>query len=287
MAEGSAIFLDTTIQIARFLREKKMKERIKERISGYHISVSSPVVQMEFKRRVLGDALYLLRVINNEGSYSGARRVVENLPAAHRRKEKICLAMLSEIFEEADDVELTNRAKRYLRTLLKSGIQWFRNSVGHLVSGSACYWANYPILEKKPYQRYEMGGKRCSELNGLCPVVEFLKQKADVCARVLEFLRGIPAQHKTEDLLKAENFLLGLVDNPASGAENDPCLTVGDLIIALESDGIPHFYTMNYRDSQFLCNVLNQTLIVRHNKPEREDSIYSPEDKPWNFGATE
>jgi hypothetical protein len=32
----------------------------------------------------------------------------------------------------------------------------------------------------------------------------------------------------------------------------DPCLTVGDLLIALESEKIPVFYTINAKESQYL-----------------------------------
>jgi len=58
--KGSAIFLDTSIQIARFFREKRMKNRIEERLSNYDMVVSSSIVLQEFKRRVLSEALYLL-----------------------------------------------------------------------------------------------------------------------------------------------------------------------------------------------------------------------------------
>ena len=46
---------------------------------------------------------------------------------------------------------------------------------------------------------------------------------------------------------------------------------MGDLLIALESKDIKNFYTQNYKESDFLTEVLNQTLIIRSNNYAKDD----------------
>ncbi|HEX9971847.1 MAG TPA: hypothetical protein VGD14_07235, partial [bacterium] len=56
--------------------------------------------------------------------------------------------------------------------------------------------------------------------------------------------------------------------------EKDPCLTVGDLLIALESNYIPDFYTMNYLESHYFCKALKQNLFVRPNNPDKDEEVF-------------
>ena len=51
----------------------------------------------------------------------------------------------------------------------------------------------------------------------------------------------------------------------------EPCLSIGDLLIALESSNFSTFYTMNGKESQHLCPSLKQNFIVRPRNPEKED----------------
>ncbi|MGH9855164.1 MAG: hypothetical protein ACREBD_35475, partial [Blastocatellia bacterium] len=109
------VFLDTSIQIARWIREREMKDRIAGRIKQYDSSATSLVVRQEFKRRLLKEARYLLNQLNHKGSLKKVQRhIVSILPPQQQRKRNICLEMLTVLFEKADDAERTERAKRYL-----------------------------------------------------------------------------------------------------------------------------------------------------------------------------
>jgi hypothetical protein len=282
MPSGTAIFTDTSIEVARLLREPEMKKAIEQRLASYNITVSSPVVIQEFKRRVITEAVYLINLLNAKGSYEKVIRHVTNvLPAQWNRKRQICLGMLHEIFENKDDLELTERAKRYLRTLIKFGVSALKRKIGHVVSGTGCYLSNYPVKEIKPYKRYGLAKKKCSEVYSLCPVADFLKEKIELCKQLLKSLSNLP--NKTEELENACKFLQELIANPDIIHQKDPCLSVGDLLIALESHGIPDFYTMNYKESFFFCDVLDQNLIIRPNNPESTETIYSNNSKPWSL----
>lgn len=86
MPTGTAIFTDTTIHIARLLREPEIKKIIEHRLASYDLVVSSSVVVQEFKRRVIPEAIYLINKLNKDSSYQKVRRAVENLPDGWKRK---------------------------------------------------------------------------------------------------------------------------------------------------------------------------------------------------------
>lgn len=279
--KGSAIFVDTSIQIARFFREKSMKDQIEERLSNYDIAVSSSIVLQEFKRRVLNEALYLLNKLNDKGSYQKVKRHIEHgLPIQYkksRRKQQICLQTLETIFElgETNDAELTERAIRYLRDLLKFGLTLFRQSLGHIIEGTNCYLSRQSVIELKPYERYQIGEKRCSKVREHCPILEFLSGHNELGRNLLNFLETISEDQQTIEIKNSIVFLNEYLHGTIDVREKDPCLTVGDLLIALESNYIPNFYTMNYVESQYFCKALKQNLIVRPNNPEKDDEVFS------------
>lgn len=274
MPSGTAIFVDTSILISRLLSGPEMKKAIEKRLALYDITVSSPVVVQEFKRRVLNEAVYLMELLNKKGSYKKVNRHVTSVLDSSKRwkrKRKICLEILWTIFEKADDLELTIRAKQYLRTLIKHGTFFLKKELDSVVPGTGCYLSNYPIKEKKPYVRYDLGEIKCSKVHKLCPVVDYLKEKIELCKKILKLLSDLP--NKTVELEKASEFLKEFIANPDNTPQMDPCISVGDLLIALESHKIPNFYTKDKKESPFFCNVLEQNLIIRPNNPEHSDKI--------------
>ncbi len=284
MPTGTAIFTDTSIHIARLLREPEIKKMIEQRLASYDLVVSSSVVVQEFKRRVMSDAIYLINQLNQRGSYQKVKRHITILPDKWKRKQQICFGMLDEIFEtvdKVDDSELTERAIRYLHTLIKHGITNFKRKLGHVIPGTECHLSKLPIKVKERYKRYEPIETKCSKVFPLCPVADFLKEKIDLCRQLLGYLSTLP--DKTKELESALSFLQEFISNPEAIHEKNPCYCVGDLLIALESNKIPDFYTMNYKESKFFCDVLDQNLIVLPHNPDKSENIYSKDSKPWSL----
>jgi hypothetical protein len=99
-------------------------------------------------------------------------------------------------------------------------------------------------------------------------------------------LKSIPDAEKSTEIKNAERFLDRLRKNPDKARSDDPCLKVGDLVIALESAGISIFYTLNSKEPQYLCWALDQTLIVRPIDPTKSEVICRKDDPNWPaFGA--
>jgi len=271
---GTAVFVDTSIQIARFVHSREKKRRIEERLAKYDIVLTSSVVRQEFKRRLLKEAQYLLNTLKQKGSFEETHRHVTEMLSGpfHRRKQQICLLTISTILEGATDAELTERARRYLRFLLRFGLHTFDRSVDHHLLGADCHWAKYPVRERK-LERFDFGRERCSQSEGRCGVVSFLRENRDFASKVMDALRSMRDDGKTAEVATGERFLEEALADPECAPRLDPCLHVGDLMIALESAKIPDFYTMNRAESIVYCQALGQTLVIRPNNPAAEDEV--------------
>jgi predicted nucleic acid-binding protein len=283
---GSAVFLDTSIFIARMFHTPQKRRKILRRIEDYDISITSLIVKNEFKRRVLKEAQYLLNLLNKHESLDVVMNHVLNvLPPQSSRKQKIalniCLAMLPSIHSQSDDAERAERAKRYLRTLLRCGLSDFDASVDHVIRESGCACAKHPVIEKKPYKSYEFGPSKCSSSGHLCEVVSFLAKNREMVVKIRDRLYTVPEGKRSGEISMSIAFLDRIITDPSVAQELEPCSNVGDLLIALESLGIPTFYTLNAKESQHFCRALGQTLVVRPNNPDVDDVVCSASETSW------
>lgn len=280
----SEVFLDTSIVIAQVVHSQDTKRRIADRVSKYEASVISLVVRQEYKRRLLKEAQYLLNQLNDKGSLIKVHRhVVDVLSSSpfHSRKRNICLEMITEVFETGDDKELTERAFRYLRTMLRCGLSDLDNRVNYELTESECACAQYPVTEKSKYKRYEFGPDECRRTGASCGIERFLRLKEKKLREILTYLRALPAGKKTDELKNAESFIEKLLVDFTRALSMNSCSTVGDLIIALESSSVPVFYTLNRKESLHLCRVTRQDLLVRPKNPAKDDEEYLQPSSTW------
>jgi hypothetical protein len=201
--DGSAIFLDTTIQIALVVYSPEMKDRIRARIGGYRLTVSSDVVKQEFKRRLLKEAQYLLNQLNRLNSLVKVQRhVVDHLTERHNRKRNISLEILTTLFEEEDDADRTERAKRYLDCLIQFGLDDLEESTGSIIRDSGCACAKNPIRKRKSGD-YDFGTDKCSKTDSECGIRSFLEGRRSQLDQIRDALASVPADKKTDELERA------------------------------------------------------------------------------------
>jgi hypothetical protein len=289
-AKQPPVFLDTSIQIARVVHGPKTKAHIRNRLALHGHAVTGLVCRQEFRRRLLAEADYLLRLLDRYESFDEVRQhLIRFQPQylKHVRKKNISLQML-EAVHEATDEERTERARLYLRSLLLTGLQRFDQMVDQVRQDSACGCARIEVREKRASGKYDLGETHCGRLKGqVCGVVAFLNGRADERGRVLAYLRALAEGQKSAELKNAEAFLMKAEKNPDKVCADDPCLAAGDLLIALESAGVEHFYTLNSTESQHLCRPLQQTLVVRPVNPLNEDVVCPRDMQNWPaFGKT-
>lgn len=282
MSPSERIFLDTSIMIARMVHSPETKVRIAERLNTYRHLCTSLVVRQEFKRRLLKEAEYLLNQLNHKRSLVKVLRHVNDvLPAQQGRKRNICLQVISTIFESADEEEQTERARRYLRTLLRAGLSDFDASVSQVLWSSGCACAKFSVTEKVPYRRYDFGPKDCKNTKGACGVQQFLGMQSKELRKFSVALDALADEQKTQELKETQSFIRTVLETLSEAEQLNPCLTVGDLLISLESADIASFYTMNGRESQFFCRILQQNLVVRPRNHQHEDVVCLNFEKHW------
>lgn len=274
MANGSAVFVDTTIQIARFVHSPEMKRRIRERIRTYDVCVTGLLVRLEFKRRLLREAEYLLRKLQRLGSYAKLRRHIDDvLPRQQQRKRNICVEILDTYYENESDADRTDRLRLYLRSLITGGLREFDGLVDRVIPDSGLVCARRGIREVKKYSKYDFGPDNCDETEEPCGLAPFLEKHRTRLRAILGVLEALAPNDKTAELAIAEDFIRLFFRDPLSALRDQPCRKVGDLLIALESAEIPAFYTMNASESRHLTRALEQLLVVRPRNPESEDSF--------------
>lgn len=272
------VFVDTSILIARVIHSPEKKRKIEARLSQYSGVYTGLVAKQEYKRRLLKTAQYLLNQLDSKKSFKIVRRHIDDHLSNVRRKQVICQQLLDTVHECRDgetDAELTDRAKSHLRNLIRLGLEDLDDTITQIVDDSGCACAKIPIIEKEPYKSYEFGSDKCSKVAKNCDVIEFIRSHKPDLQKILEVIKNLPPAGKTEELKRAENFIEKVLSDHSRSPFLDSCLTVGDLMIALESANFECFYTMNIKESEHLCYALKQTLIVRPSHADKEDEVYS------------
>ncbi|HXJ62003.1 MAG TPA: hypothetical protein VNU68_35645 [Verrucomicrobiae bacterium] len=93
-------------------------------------------------------------------------------------------------------------------------------------------------------------------------------------SKIRDYLHHIPASQKSDEILRIEVAITELLSPSVNVEDRELCKKAGDLLIALESSGIPTFYTQNIKESQHLCPALGQTLLYRNNHADENDQVY-------------
>ncbi len=290
MGRGKAVFVDTTIQIARMIHADQVKRRISDRLATYDLCAASLVVKQEFKRRFLEEVLWCLNKLShpsNPMTYEDLLRHVTDFAPQERRNEAKIRQKILLTVDRGPTNDRTERAKRLLRTMLRTALAVFDDEIGHVFTDSGCGCAAYPVVEVKPYKRYDLRPIRCTECGGRCGIEQFMTSRRAKLVEILEKLSALPASKRIKadgtktELGKMEEFLGAFLAGRSTAVERNPCLTVGDLVIALESAGVPDFYTMNGRESQFLCRWMGQTMILRKTYHVHDDVVCADRDPAW------
>ena len=130
MDYGSAIFIDSSVQLLRFIGNSAVKAQIDRTLSGYGFTATSLVVRQEFKRRFLTDVRYVRDALlkNNRDCGETLRYINRKLPA-NRRAES--------------DATVDERAE----TAIQMHKQWREHplrSLGRVALMNFWYWAEIP-----------------------------------------------------------------------------------------------------------------------------------------------
>jgi hypothetical protein len=278
----SDIFLDTSIQIARVVHSAEKKRKIENQIRNYTTVYTSLIVKQEYKRRLLKEAQYLLYQLERLKSIEAVLRHVVDHLSQNRRKQNICLQLVTTIFEDKTEKDKTDRAKSTLRNLIRLGLSDFEYSVHNIIEDSGCACARTPIIEEVPYKKYNFGPEKCHKARATCDVIEFLRNRKSDLQKVLVSLQSLPSEKRTQELKRAEKFIEQVLSDFSSAPTLNGCLKVGDLMIAMESVNVESFYSMNIKESLHICRALDQSFIYRPSHAEKDDTVFHKSNPNWD-----
>lgn len=277
------IFVDTSVIIARLLHPEQTRARINKRLQESQV-FSSLGVRAEFKRRVLREALYLMKQIANRSTLAEViRHVTQALGhPGQNRKRNICLLTLAGLFEKTiacnTEDDRKERALRLLKNLVLFGLDDFERQLSKLLKSSGCSAGISRITEQKEFTRYDFDPQDCKSCNS-CGVAHFFELNKDKLTAIAEYLRTI--ESLTEELKRIQKILDEYLADPATLSKVNVCKEVGDLLIAIESSEIENFYTMNYKESQHLARPLKQNLVVATSSENKDEQVFRNEDPDW------
>ena len=285
-SKSRSLFVDTSIHVGWVTREAKFRKRISEGLSLFSKKYSGLVVLTELKRRLLRDGMYLLNQLNEKESFHEVQMHLNNvLPTQWSRKRTVCINLLHRAWNDPGtsltDAELTERAQRFLHLFLKFGVGKLETRVDKLIEDAGCACSAHSVVCRTPYVKYEIKPFDCSKVAGKCGIISFL---SDNRTKLLAFQRALGLMRKadkSQELLRAEEFLNKYLNEGVNPTELNPCTKVGDLLIALESSSSDVMYTMNLAESKFFCHQLNQEMRIRPNNPAHDDREYKPNGKTW------
>lgn len=286
MSKGTAVFIDTSIVIAQLVHSPETKQRIKARLQRYNLVTTSLVVRQEFKRRLLKEANYLLSLFARYGSFKEVNRHIIDKLGGHpgnKRKRNINLDLLATIDERDTDEDRAERARLFLRDLVLNGLDSLESRIDHIYTASGCACGRMGVKEisKGKRTKYEFGTDDCKKMPS-CSIASFLSDREGDLERVRQHLYSLPADAPESTEIKAIARFVSTLDKQTVKSRN-PCKTVGDLLIALESHEVPDFYTLNGKESQHLAKPLGQTLVVCPVNPDREEVVCRAELQEWPF----
>lgn len=278
MSQRASLFTDTSIQIAARIHEPATRNKIRKRISLYESKVASLVVRHELRAGLLKDLIYLHGLFENQKlSLIRAERRVDRLRPRQPGRYARMRQSLMTLREGDDESSKRDRARITLRYLIKTILKTF-DSTYFIVQDSGCASGKINIEAKK--RSFSPGKDQCKHLEN-CRIGSFLKENRDRLAAMLSYFEGLPDERKSRQIRTTETFIREyLMDELMLGGRN-VCKQVGDLLIALESSSIPDFYTMNGKESQHFCRLLNQTMIILGFNPENEEIVCDRKADEW------
>jgi hypothetical protein len=272
------LFLDTTIQVDRVLKEKPpaLLAPLQELLAQFDFLVGCSYSRLEFKRVVIQGLSLLLDYLCAEKSFFRALQKAQAVGGGRARRASTLVNILAwtgfnlsgqlEVTEgEGIDPPLAIRAESYIRNAILFLWKRFDKSLDSIRDGTRCQRA----IEGPHRNRdgtFDVSIPRSKCKNGECNNANFLQANLPLLKRVRDRLQklgeGAEKSQVTDELKTALEKLTVAIRNPAAAYEYKNCTGIGDVWIHLESSvaGIKDFATTNYKESQVLCPVMGLTM---------------------------
>jgi hypothetical protein len=263
----SKIFLETTIQIERFLETPERRTQILANLVDKQVCTSS-YVQMEFQRTLLRDLSYVHSIVGSDCSTAEDCKIfLHDVMAKLRRRTPhhanravmrslMVIERLLEIFEEGRIEK--SRLLQYLADQIEDLKEEFleidlQTEQGEILQVDCSNQTDCSLVKT--------GLCHCRREEARCSLPTFLSQHAEIVERVRH---AFEATTQPSNRSSSMSSAMGRVTSPgpidwhrAKGQQN--CWPLGDTIIALESPRDAAIYTTD-RHYDVICPIVGRYL---------------------------
>ncbi len=272
------LFLDTTIQVDRVLKEQPPKRLapLNALLGEFDFLVCCSYSRLEFKRAVIQNLARVLDYLCEERSFFGALQRAQAVGAARPRRASTLSSTLAWVgFQIQDQIEVTLgegsdrrlalRAESYIRNVIPFLWKRFDKSVDSIRDGTQCRRA-IEGPRKTANGSFDTAIPQSKCRNKECNNANFFQDNLPLMKRVrdrLQQLAGSADKSKvTEELKKALAKLTAAINSPSTLYDYKNCVGVGDVWMHLEcaAAGIKDFATTNYKESEVLCPIFGLTM---------------------------
>lgn len=266
---GSAVFLDTTIQVDRVILKHDSEKcgRAEALVRQFDLRLAASYSRLEYKRVVLQNLALLLNYIESGGLTTAFYKISK---LTRCRRDSTLNALLGFIFGEFGttavdagdtlDKQCSMRAAAYIRNAIMVLWYQFDKMVDHIADQTKCQRALEKPVRKKN-GTYDLAVHESACRQRTCGIVNLFQSELPRIKHLCESLERRKADGRglTAELEKALAMLQSAGENSNRLYDYQNCLKVGDVWIHLEAAvaKVEHLATTNVRESEVLCPILD------------------------------
>jgi hypothetical protein len=272
------LFLDTTIQVDRILKEQPPERlaHLTALLAKFNFLVSCSYSRLEFKRVVIQNLALVLNYLIEEQSFFGALQRAQAVGAARPRRASTLINIAAWLglqvqhqmevqLGEGIDRQLALRAESYIRNAILFLWKRFDASVDSVRDGTQCKRAvEGPLRTAKgtfdvAIPQSKCKTKECSNATFFQSNLPRMKALRD---KLQQLSRAAGKAKLTEELEVALKTISAAITNPGSLYDYKACVGIGDVWLHLECEvaGVKDFATTNYKESEILCPIFGLAL---------------------------
>lgn len=267
---SAEIFLDTSIHCSK-LKGPLFRERISDVFRRFQWKSTSTYTKVEFGNVVLAQAEYFDRKLDEMGSLEKTIDFIGNvLPHRfHATKVTWSFNLLVNVYGE-DDAECTERARLYLRRLMKLGVDFVEQLCDRPLSdGTDCYWARRGVHKRRD-GRLIWRTPVCKRKNRRCRLDKFFLENQAIFKRIKDSIDKLPEEEKSAQLRDFSEVIGQALNNPQMLLDyRCGCKRLADAIIAVDGMAFKSMFSQNQAESELLTTILGQAFYYLPPNPNK------------------
>ncbi len=274
------VLLDTSIQIDR-VKSGHREAVINDRIGPYQFRFATSFGQLEFKATVIQEMITIHGALSRKGAKFTAVRDYftesqhrQQALRGHIFNNFLSVSASSHAVTDADDRRLAEKARLLLQDHIQECYDWFATSVDSVLRDKLrCDRA----LDKPRFKRttYDANLPTCKRrLNKNCHVESLLRSVARLKTDLERMaspkpLSGQVSVEPANQFRKTLDLIERVEGDTNCDLTSDQCRNAGDLLIALEAEGMAeHAMSTNAREWQPLCELFGfEFVTIQYQKP--------------------